>query len=110
MLPFEIRKDWRDGCLGAVHLSSTSAFDTGAGPEIYVEFKLQGTASVAGQNTDLSRTYGFVTISSTEWRLSSRPDYCNVTYQVMYQSPRNLAIWIPAFESPKNVSFMIGAR
>ena len=109
MLPFEITKDWRDGYLGTAYLSSTSVFDTGAGPEIYLRFKLQGTTSVNGQNMDLSNTHGFVTISSTEWGLSSRPDYCNVTYQVMDQPPRNLANMLPALQSPKDVSFVVGA-
>jgi hypothetical protein len=110
MLPIEITKELRDGPIGTAYLYSTSVFDTGAGPEIYLRFQLQGTTSVDGQDIDLSNTHGYITISSTEWSTTSRPDYCNVTYQVMDLPPCNLANSIPTLQSPKDVSFVLGAN
>lgn len=109
MLPFEVTKEYRDGYIGTAYLSSLSVFDTGPGPEIYLRFQLQGTTLVDGQEIDLSNTRGFITVSSTEWSTTSRPDYCNVTYQVMDLSPRNLGNSVPTLQSPKDVSFVLGA-
>ena len=110
MLPFEITKEWGDGYIGTAYLCSSSVLETGAGPEIYLRFQLQGTTSVDGQDIDLSNTHGYITISSTEWSIPSRPDYCNVTYQVMDLPPHNLGNPIPVLQSPKDVSFVLGAN
>ena len=106
VLPLEFAKD---GMIGTVYLASTSVFDHGAGPEVYLHFKLQGTASISGHNMDLSGAKGFITVSSTEWGVS-RPDYCNVTYQIMGLPPRNVSNPLPVLQSPKDVSFIFAAN
>lgn len=110
MLPIEVTKERNDGYIGTAGLTSLSVFDTGAGPEIYLRFQLVGTTSVDGQTIDLSGTRGFITIGTTEWGTFSRPDYCNVTYQLMDLSPRNLGNSTPLLQSPKDVSFVLGAN
>ncbi|MCJ1401217.1 hypothetical protein MMC11_004429 [Xylographa trunciseda] len=109
-LPMEITKDYRDGYIGTAYLSSQSVFDTGRGPEIYLNFKLSGTTTVNDKPVDLSNTEGKITISTTDWSLASRPDYCNVTYQIQQQSPRNLSNSVPVGQSPRDVAFVFGAN
>jgi hypothetical protein len=108
-LPVEVTKHSRDGWLGTSRLSSLSVSDTGAGPEIYLRFQLQGSTSVGGQPVDLSSTRGFITVSSTEWGWLARPDYCNVTYQVQDAQPRNQPVEVPVGQSPKDVSLVMAA-
>ena len=58
---------------------------------------------------DLSGTKGVITVSSTEWGVS-RPDYCNISYQVMELPPHKLANPLPALQAPKDVSFIFAAN
>ena len=106
----EITKDHRDGYIGTAYLSSQSIFDTGPGPEIYLTFKLSGTITVNNKTVDLSDTEGKITISTTDWSTIARPDYCNVTYQIQQQSPRNLANSVPNGQSPPDVAFVFAAN
>lgn len=110
----EVTQEYSDGYIGTAGLTSLSVFDTGAGPEIYLRFQLEGTttsSSVEGTtNINLSGTQGFITLATTEWGYASRPDYCNVTYQLMDLAPRNLANQTPLMQSPKDVSFVLGAN
>lgn len=84
--------------------------DTGAGPEIYLRFQLQGTATIDGGTIDLSSMHGFITISTTDWGYLERPDYSNVTYQLADQSPRNLGVEVLSMQSPKDASLIVGVN
>lgn len=106
----EITKEYRDGYIGTAYLSSQSVLDTGSGPEIYLKFKLSGTTTVNEKSIDLGSTEGFITISTTDWGSFARPDYCNVTYQVQRQSPRNLSNAVPAGQSPRDAAFVFAAN
>ncbi|KAF5334131.1 hypothetical protein D9758_018619 [Tetrapyrgos nigripes] len=104
--PVEVLPDYRGGYIGQAYLSSKSIFDTGSGPEIYIHFKLEGVATVEGQTTEVNTT-GFITVSTSDWG-ATRPDYCNTSYYLQNLPPRNLSNEVPALQSPKDVSFVIG--
>ena len=71
---------------------------------------MSGTTTVDGQSMDLSGTKGFITVGSTDWGKLARPDYCNVTYQIMDHSPLNFSNAIPSLQSPTDVNFVLGAN
>jgi len=106
----EATADYRDGYIGSAYLSSQSIFDTGHGPEIYIKYSLSGSTTVNGQTVDLSHVSGQITVSTTDWSVGPRPDYCNVTYQIQNQQVRNLSNEVPTGQSPKDVNFVFGAN
>ncbi|KAF2130137.1 hypothetical protein P153DRAFT_431179 [Dothidotthia symphoricarpi CBS 119687] len=110
MFPMEATSYVHNGYIGSAYLSSQSLFDTGHGPEIYIKYSLSGSTTVNGQTVDLSHVTGQITVSTTDWSLVSRPDYCNVTYQVQNQQVHNLSNAVQAGQSPKDVSFVFGVN
>ena len=85
--------------------------DSGEGPRIEISFTICGTHPVNGDKMMLAalEKNGFITISTDHWggaiSAFSRPDFCNVTYQLADSAPVNLSNRLGIYK-PKDVSFV----
>ena len=88
--------------------------DSGEGPRIEIEFRVRNTAHINKEKSNLYTTEkkGFITISTDYWggplSAYSRPDYCNVTYQLAGFSPVNLPNRLGVYK-PRDVNFVFAA-
>ncbi|KAG8858560.1 hypothetical protein FRB96_005232 [Tulasnella sp. 330] len=94
--------------LGVVGLTTQSITDSGEGPRVEISFKLEGTATVDGKGTTAVNHTGFITVSSSNWPYLGRPDFCNITYQLVDTAPLNLPNQIPTLVTPDGAILVFG--
>lgn len=110
--PFDVEVTKSSGFLCTAGLTSQNVLDSGEGPRIEISFTICGTYPVKGNKMILAAVEknGFITISTDPWggalSMYSRPDFCNITYQLADCAPVNLPNRLGVYQ-PKDVSFVI---
>lgn len=111
IFPIPVNTTYRNGYIGLAHLSSTSHRDSGLGPEIYIEFNLTGTATLSGQPPlRVKGREAFITVSTDDWGSWARPDFAIVSYYLPGVPAKTLLNKVPAWQTPKDVSFVVAVN
>ncbi|KAI1457896.1 hypothetical protein F4805DRAFT_457339 [Annulohypoxylon moriforme] len=94
-LPFKLLPSDRDGLLGHFKLRANSGlWCTGPGGKVDVTFTIKGTTTVAGKSYTIPEKTGYISVSSSDWCGTARPDISNVTYSVAGVAPVNLSVTV----------------
>ncbi|KAI0125242.1 hypothetical protein BJ170DRAFT_496208 [Xylariales sp. AK1849] len=107
-LPLQLNLDSGQGIIGESHFSSLNRTDSGKGPDVTVDFLLQGSGGNSGKK-EYYKAAGSIWLSTSDWGWWSRPHQCYVRYGLTGAGSSTITTKVPVGTAQLNgVGFVFG--